>query len=687
MKKAIYMFLVIACAVLSLFFVGCKGENGDNGGLDLKDAYQKEWKEYIDSNIPSEVSSNVILDTEYTFADGSMGLIEWETSNAKSITTRGKYLKNILDGYITLTSKVTVVDVEEFAYEYKVFVKGEMTPEEYANEVAKTYLPDSVYTSVEFPSEENKIFANYGAGFIGTITYKSTDENTLGSDGKYNTTSASDTNVTINFTVSIGGFEVTGSKQIKVLGRDDQKRINHALEWVNSNWYSDERVQSDIEFPLTDDEGMVSFVWESNNKDIIDDAGKFHKFVLDTEVHFTLNIKMNETIETKDVVIKTIAKEDIVKYILDRMHVDEVNQSYFVTYVISKGYKNEDFGFLNFYYQDLDESQIVLKEVSDKVYEFGTNKNAEGTKAVNFNLGMASMSQTCKRPLESMKVEFITIHDTGDNKFNAAEWANEVQTSEREASWHFTTDDNGIYQQFPITECAWHAGDWPTKYQLVDTGVKYTVSKPVITVDENDGYFYINGVKSRIIAPKDNGKIVTDITPAGIYTELGANGNYYMNDTHYDSSYKKIANNGGNKNGIGIETCIYDGVKYSKVMRNTANLVAHLLVMNGLDTSRVLQHRSFSGKLCPQSMIRADENTQFAYDYFMELVEIEYFILTNMKGLKLTYTSNNPDIVDNEGTILKYVSEKTEVSYTVKAEFEGKTYEYTYKTVINPITE
>ena len=185
------------------------------------------------------------------------------------------------------------------------------------------------------------------------------------------------------------------------------------------------------------------------------------------------------------------------------------------------------------------------------------------------------------------------------------------------------------------------------------------------------------------MAPQYNGAYVTNITTAWLYTEMGENGNYYINNYYYNKTYGVISNGGGNRNSIGIETCILDGVRYSNVMRTTANLVAHLLNVYVLGLNRVLQHRNFSGKTCPMSMIKSKDNSMFTWNSFMSLVESEYFIVKNCPSIKIEYVSNNPDILDNNGNILKYVESDTEVSYTVKATFDGKTVEKTYTTTIH----
>ena len=147
-------------------------------------------------------------------------------------------------------------------------------------------------------------------------------------------------------------------------------------------------------------------------------------------------------------------------------------------------------------------------------------------------------------------------------------------------------DDKEIYQHVPVDEIAYHAGDGRTyNFELIDTGVEYTVKNPHLVFDESDHHLHINGIKSVLMAPKgDDGKYHYRITPAGLYITEGKNGHYWINSFYYNPTYDAISNKGGNRNSIGIESCIFDGVSYSKVMRKYANLVAHLLNLYNLGT-------------------------------------------------------------------------------------------------------
>jgi len=65
------------------------------------------------------------------------------------------------------------------------------------------------------------------------------------------------------------------------------------------------------------------------------------------------------------------------------------------------------------------------------------------------------------RPQEKMAVDYITVHNTGNNQkgADAKMHNNYVHKEIGKVSWHFSIDDNIIYQELPITEIALHAGD------------------------------------------------------------------------------------------------------------------------------------------------------------------------------------------------------------------------------------
>lgn len=53
----------------------------------------------------------------------------------------------------------------------------------------------------------------------------------------------------------------------------------------------------------------------------------------------------------------------------------------------------------------------------------------------------------------------ITAHNTGNSKADGKDHTKWIDVTTAYVSWHFTVDDKGIWQELPINEKAWHAGD------------------------------------------------------------------------------------------------------------------------------------------------------------------------------------------------------------------------------------
>ncbi len=215
--------------------------------------------------------------------------------------------------------------------------------------------------------------------------------------------------------------------------------------------------------------------------------------------------------------------------------------------------------------------------------------------------------------------QYVVIHDTGmpaphHNAYGLNKYIHDQANSldGRVASWHFSVDENTIFQHIPTDEVAWHAGDGSTLF----------------------GETYIN------------------------------------------KSSKLECIGGGNKNGIGIETCIEQGGNYDLTLKNAAKLTATLLNKYHLGIERVKQHFNFSGKNCP-NVIRSLKGR---WESFLKDVEIELFLLKypNLKG---TWESNHPEIILPGGGIKKPIITTT-VEIKISIEVDSFKKDYFYNVVV-----
>lgn len=289
---------------------------------------------------------------------------------------------------------------------------------------------------------------------------------------------------------------------------------------------------------------------------------------------------------------------------------------------------------------------------------------------------------------------YITVHDTGDADPNhsAKFWSETVKNEQWEqgkyaASYQYVVGNDGIFHNIPDDEVAWHAGDSTRyDYKLYETNVKGNYNNPIITVSD-DGYYEIDGKKSIVLAPRvykerDNqiieDRIATtkDINSQGILCKL-VNGNYYIGETYFNSSFMLIANRGGNNNSIGIESCINEGTDIYYTWQKTAKLVANLLINNSLSFDDVKQHHYFSGKNCPQTI-----RMNGMWDHFMDLVKAEYEILELIKEgyqFKLIVDSN---LIESNGRIIAIENNKT-IYYTIQIIKDNKVQNLNYSIIMN----
>lgn len=139
---------------------------------------------------------------------------------------------------------------------------------------------------------------------------------------------------------------------------------------------------------------------------------------------------------------------------------------------------------------------------------------------------------------------------------------------------------------------------------------------------------------------------------------------------------------GGNQNGIGIESCVYAGVDFNKVMRRLAKLTAMLLIKYDLDMQCIKQHYNFDSKDCPQVLRQSDR-----WNELLDLIRLEYFAQTELQGVTFEWESLNPEIMDNEGTVINHPNEETEISYKVRVTYNEETREYIYKSTLLKLEE
>ena len=293
------------------------------------------------------------------------------------------------------------------------------------------------------------------------------------------------------------------------------------------------------------------------------------------------------------------------------------------------------------------------------------------------------------RPGDIHEKVYICVHDTGDFSFGAKQWSDAVYNAKigdrpYEVSYQYVIGNDGYYHNIPDNETAWHAGDGAQRgswFEEYPTNVYGLNEKPHVSISP-DGYYTFDGKKSNITAPtNDDDQILNEkyFDDLGVYTSL-KDGQYFIGNTWYSSTYDRIANHGGNTHSIGIESCVNKGSDIYFTMQRVAKLVAKLLDENNLGFDRIVQHHYFSGKDCPQTM-----RTEGYWEHFKDLVKAEYQMLMYKKmGFKFEFESFNTKYVDQLGRVIarpKII--KVNAKYLIKVtDPEGNTIEKEFSTTI-----
>lgn len=645
MNNLFKVFFTLICLVFLFSLVACENEGGGND----KDKID-EIEKYVKENVKVNVTEDLNLPTTHPTLGGT---ITWLSSDAD-------YL--LEDGTIVERGKSKAVDV---ALGYIIKLGDETRAGDITVHIAPITLEDAALRfETCLPSKKNEAgdtiyFAwrdlDFVSDYYGVITVDVTSSNpdVLSNDGKYHKT-LEDTDVKLKVIVSDSYNSITTEYTVTCQGRTALEVCEDATEWLKNN-FTDLMLTEKDGLPTEIPDYKATISWASTNEDIVTSDGKVTETIFERFVCLTARVKFNEAVKATQFYCKVKAKDssnmteqEKLEEFIKVLTPETAKRMSFQAY----GNITQSYGLL---YLFTPEELTIKQDILPDNSENKPNENRVST-------------------------QFVTVHDTANNSKGADEEMHAryiyncaVGDVDRDASWHYSVGDDQIIQHIRIDEIAWHAGDGSRLYQLSDTGVKATKGMPAQTISE-DGYYVLGGEKTKIRIPSDTKNRVSG--PYGIYTEVGPNGNYWMNASHYDTSYGAIGNNGGNRNSVSMETCVDSGCDYIKTFLNAARLTAMILRHYNLTVDRVLQHNNFSGKPCPNAIRQAGEWANFrdlcaiikyGQDTFSnyefnwtptdtsKMSKLGVISLSCSKGDKLTYSlsvkKNNIEVYSNNFTV------------------------------------
>jgi N-acetylmuramoyl-L-alanine amidase CwlA len=635
MKKLTLVFAFLGVLLLS----ACtpKGVVTDNTILD-------KISNWIITEIPTSIDGDIELPTTDPVNGGE---ITWMSADLSAITDDGQVV--LENGFKSTTLSYTISKdgfEKNFTLDITVYShKMDQVAEEFERQFKRL---------ISYSFEVETFFFGFAE-----VEWTTDDPDTFSNDGEF-VQPESDGEITFNYVVTRGDEKKSYTFKVGVLGRTVTDKTNEIKEWISTEYIPSRVIDANVTLPLEyikkDKNGEVAWtseiIWNSGNVGVISNDGVVTQYGFNRYVNLDGSIIVNGLASTFDfdliVPAKTFStEEDKINSFLNAIAVDEVKR------IEYKGY-----GGINQTYH------ILPFHVNEVYYETGV---------VQQIIAVESDAKPTGRPgIKTAGVEMITIHDTANTGSTAtAKMHANLQTNGYSASWHFTVDEDGAYQSIPLDEVAHHAGDGNTRFKLLDTGITAVHPYPKITISE-DGFFEYNGVKSKLVAPK-----IAPITEMGIYTEVGDNGNYYMNQAYFNKSWNRVANMGGNYNSIGIETAVNNGSDYGMTFRNTAKLVSELLIMHNLHVDRVMTHNNMSGKFDPRPMRESKY-----WSAFLDLIQLEKYARQELADVEFVWTSNS-SILSNDGRIAMDITGFAEVAYDVAVTYPGGVIEKSFTTKLN----
>lgn len=615
-KKFLFFFVMI---VASLFLAACT--------VMSQEEAQKVFDEveaWVEENVKEGVAEDITLPT--TYPNNESVRIDWLSQDPAFIDNEGHILERDRKLYeVMFTYFVSIGDLTT-SYD-KVFKLCPRSLEEY-EERFKNQFPVFIAKDIDLTTVYNDVV---------TVTWWSSNEEVFSNEGKY-IKPLQDTEITISYIITDGNSSLENSFTKKVQGKTAYDYFVEAQNWLENDFITDRFITGDMELPThIGNNEDITITWTSTNDNVIAPNGKVTKTIYERYCKLTAKLQMdgatstysyNLVVEALD--LSQMTDQEILEEFVKNIAVSEFKKLVFNSYADN----TQTYGYIHFY------SAKKLNVVEAIIPEGNSN-----------------------RPGEINKKEYITVHDTANNNANAKAHVGYLEGGGGGTSWHYTIDDEYAYHHVPDNETAYHAGDGSRYFTLVDTGIKATAIKPIVTL--KDGYWHLNGQNTGMRPYTDAAGTQNDptnwtsdyINEMGILVEIGENGNWYMGKTWYSKSYDLIGNFGGNKNSVGIESSVHQGTDYATTVRHLAMLVAKLTIDWDLPVDRVKGHHYFSGKGCPNQIMQANY-----WEEFLNLVALEKFAQENYVGYTFNWTSLSANL-DAQGKISLSAKAGDELSY------------------------
>ena len=639
-----------------------------NDFTDTIDALNSQMENY------KEVKDNVNLPTEL---NGNK--ISWASSNEKALTSKGKVSLGEEDVEVELSATITI-NQNKKTLVYKVLVKkAEHTFSEVEAWLLDKYDGMEINEDIELPT----LLEEFGASLVWEIgEFEYLDE-----EGNFNAPII-DTETDVFVFVTMNGREQEVMLMFTLKGWG--KEIDVIKDWAKKQVPTE--ISTSFRFPHTHNYYESTLVWTSSNPEVLSADGMVTKDN-DKDVKVTLTCDITYLEEkatlTFDVVVlkKTDAEKNFeVREWLDGIfgNIETIDKDLDLPTVFEK--YNAKISWQTSSPGVISETGKYNKPLFDRTVELmATSVIGKHTLKVNYKFN--TYGEPAKDVWESvnMLLSFITHERITNQKYYTFGFQENYKKNEVQ---------NLGYLPFYVAENA------PITVEILEvthgrnrTGIKKTSTEYIVIHDTGSAApgatarSHANWLESMTNGDAEDASWVSwhftiDENETIQHVPLDEVA-YHAGDgsTTYPNTWSGGLG-GGNRNGIGIETCINYGSDYNVTMRRTAKVVAELLIDFNLGLDRVKQHYDFSGKNCPQTLREADR-----WEEFMSLVEIEYFAKTRLNGVTFKWTSLSPDIMDDTGKIINHPGKQTVVKYKVEVSYNGETKTFEFSSILNALED
>lgn len=272
-----------------------------------------------------------------------------------------------------------------------------------------------------------------------TITLSSSNTQLFSNTGKV-TRPENDATVMLTALIVIPskGYSQEFTKNIVLKGITTGEKANIVRENLISLLKLDKPVATALELPDVDELYGGTLTWSSSVPEVISNNGQFVmpllNLIIELRAVYTLagestTIRIPVEVTGSDSLDKW---DNIEEFLNTYIFLDEIKTMGYDVMGVGPTYRAYNEGYVNFYTND----------------------------SLSITQDLLSTSHPM-RPKTYLNVQYITVHDTANNKLGADVIMHSKYIHQEDrtvSSWHYTVDDINLYQHIPDNEVAWHAG-------------------------------------------------------------------------------------------------------------------------------------------------------------------------------------------------------------------------------------